>query len=471
MSHSHAGPRPGRSRRPGRSGRSAHTHGAAGRRLDMTVVVAVVLVLLTAGALVLTRPDAPRTERHRPTPAALTTAVVTCPDPLDPSARVGIAGLASGSVMAGSQRLTVRPHAVAKPAPAAGPVVVQGSGATAPGLVAGLSSLSPLTASDCLPPAADQWFTGVGGGPTHASVVELVNPNPGPAIADIDIIGGDGPVDVPSLRGLEVAGHGTASLDLGKLVPTTDLLALHVTVDRGQVGVAVRDRGERLSGSTTTQDWLAPQAAPARRNLLLGVQTGTGRQTLALANDTDSEVRATVRLVTAASTFTPASLKPVVIKAHSVSQTILDDVLSSSVATGAVGLEVSSSAPVTASLRAVVGNDLSLLAPGRAFSHTTLAVVPKGSKTLVLAGATGVGAVTVLARNGKGKELLSQRLVVGPDRATTLALPSDALSVEVTPERAAVQGAVLIKGDGSAVVRLRELVRSAQVPHVAPGLP
>lgn len=449
----------------------SHTHGAPRRRFDLTVVVGGVLVLLAAAALVLTRPGAPSAERHRPSPAALSSAVVICPDPLDASTRIGVASAAAGSVVVGATSLPVRPDAVTKVPPASAPVIVQGSGASAPGLVAGMSTVSPLTALDCTPPAASQWFTGVGAGPTHASVIELANPNPGPAIADIEVLGGDGPVDVPALRGVEVAGHGTASLDLGKLLPTTDLLALHVTVDRGQVGVAVRDRGERLSGSTTTEDWLAPQARPSRHNLLLGVQTGTGRQTLALANDSDSEVRATVRLVTASSTFAPASLKQVVVKAHSVSQTILDDVLSSAVGSGTLGLSVSSSAPVTASLRAVVGNDLSLLAPGGAFARSTTVIVPKGEKTLVLGGATGVGAVTVVARNGAGKQLSTQRVAVGPERGETVTLPSGAVSVSVTPERAVIQGAVLVKGNGSAVVRLRELVRSAQVPHVAPGLP
>lgn len=450
----------------------SHTHGSPRRRLDMTVVVAVVLVLVTGGALLLTRPGAPAAERHAPTPAALSGAVVICPNPLDPSTSVGVAGAAAGTVLAGSTTLQLKPEAVTKVRPGSAPVIVQGSGATAPGLVAGMSTTAPLTALDCTPPAANQWFTGVGAGPTHASVIELANPNPGPAVANIEVLGGDGPLDVPALRGVEVAGHGTASLDLGKLIPTTDLLALHVTVDRGQVGVAVRDRGERLSGSTSTEDWLAPQARPSTHNLLLGVQTGNGdRQTLALANDTGSEVRATVRLVTPSSTFAPASLKPIVIKAHSVSQTILDDVLASSVASGTVGLEVDASAPVTASLRAVVNNDLTLLAPGQPFTQSTVAVVPKGAKTLVLGGATGVGAVTVVARNGGGKQLSSQRIAVGPDKAETVSLPAGAVWVSVTPERAAVQGAVLVTGSGSAVVRLRELVRSAKVPHVAPSLP
>lgn len=450
----------------------SHTHGSPQRRLDMTVVVGAVLVIATAVALVLTRPGAPQVERHGPTPAALSSAVVICPNALDPSTAVGVTSPAAGSVLSGSRTLAVKPDAVTKISSRSGPVILVGSGPTAPGLVAGMSTPSPLTALDCTPPAADQWFTGVGAGPTHASVVELANPNSGPAVANIEVLGGNGPVDVPALRGVEVAGHGTASLDLGKLVPTTDLLALHVTVDRGQVGVAVRDRGERLSGSTSTEDWLAPQAHPSRQNLLLGVQPGNGsRQTLAVANDTGSEVRATVRLVTSSSTFAPASLKPIVVKAHSVSQTFLDDVLASSVASGAVGLEVDSSAPVTASLRAVVANDLTLLAPGQPFAQPTIAVVPKGAKTVELGGASGVGAVTVVARNGAGKQLSSQRVAVGPERGVSVSLPAGAVSVSVTPERVSVQGTVLVTGAGSAVVRLRELVRSAQVPHVAPGLP
>jgi hypothetical protein len=350
------------------------------------------------------------------------------------------------------------------------PVVVRGQGPLAPGVVAGLFSTAPLTALDCTPVAGSQWFTGVGAGPTHASVLELTNPNPGAAVADVEVLGDEGPLDVPALRGIAVEGRSHVRIDLGEVVPSTADLALHVVVQRGQLAVAVRDRGEQLTGGTVTEEWLPAQARPSRRNLLLGLEPGSGRHTLTVANDTDDQVTATLRLVTDGAVFAPADAKPLTIAPHSVTRTYLDDLLKADNAKDAVGVEVSADRPVTASLRSVVDGDLSILTPGRRVFTPTTVLLPAGDKRLVLAGADAVGVATVVARAADGTQLTSKRLSLAPGRGAVLDLPGRAASVEVTPQRTALRGAVLVRDGGSAVVRLRELVRAGAVPATSPGL-
>ncbi|GAB7004213.1 hypothetical protein JCM18899A_16850 [Nocardioides sp. AN3] len=450
------------------------------RRLDTITGIAIGVPVVVALLLALVHPDPPALERSRPTTSALTTSSVVCPSALDDkpgsssAVRVASASGATGSLAltseAGSSTVQVAPGRVSAVSSQGAPVVVSGQGALAPGLVAGIDSSKPLTALDCTPMMASQWLTGVGAGPTHASVLELTNPNPGSAVADVDVLGDEGPMDVPRLRGIAVEGRSHVQVDLGTVVPSTGDLALHVTVERGQLGVAVRDRGERLTGGTTTEDWLPAQPRPTRRNLLLGLQPGSGQHTLTVANDSDHQTTADIRLITAGSVFAPAGVKPLTVPPHGVARVYLDDLMKADNAKDAIGLEVDADEPVTASLRSVVDGDLSVLTPGRRVFTATTAVLPPGRKQLVLAGADAVGVATVVARAADGRQLLEKRVSLQPDEGASLDLPDKAASVEVTPQRTALRGAMLVQDrGGSAVVRLRELVRSGAVPAVAPG--
>lgn len=453
------------------------------RRLEPTTVVALGLVLLVGLALWLVRPDAAARDERAPERTPLTAASVICPSALDGRQAtvtdLGVTSAASdtaaGSITltspAGESSLEVAAGRVSEAAAQDAPVVVRGSGELAPGLVAGISSAQPLTAFDCAPARAEHWFTGVGAGPTHASVLELVNPNDGPAVVDVEVLSEDGPIEVGSLRGIRVDGNGSQQLDLGQVVPRTGVMALHATVVRGELGIAVRDRGERLTGGVTTEDWLPSQAAPARETLLLGLRPGGGRHTLSVANAGDTQVQATVRLVTPDSVLSPAGLEPIDVAPDSVAQTWLDDVLAAADYADAIGVLVEASGPVTTSLRSVVDGDLAVLTPGETVSTASTVVVPQGAKTLALGGASAVGVATVVARDAAGEVLAEERLSLAPEKGAALELPEAAVSVTVTPDRTVLQGAVLASGGGLAVVRLRELARTSAVPDVAPGLP
>lgn len=442
------------------------------RRLDATVLLAVLLPVV-AIALLLAAGTEPVEETPRPpSSTSLTSAVLGCPSPLRGARDVRVATTeeASGEVRVGDEDLTVEPPAAAM-VEASGAVTVRGSGALAPGLVAGRTGTTPLVAADCAVPSAEQWFTGIGAAARHSSVLELTNPNTGPAVADVWVLAGTGAVDAPRLRGVLVPGGQTRRLDLAAVLPRRGELALRVTTTRGRLSAAVEDTDDQLGSSEPTTDWLGSQPAPAATSTLLGLVDGPGRRSLVLANPGDDELRAEVRIVTADSVFAPSGLDEVRLAPQSTVRVLLSSELRDATADGAYGVQVRATGPVTAALRTVAVGDVSHAVPGTPVTARTIAVVPEGRKRVLLSDASAAGTVTVVARDADGRELATEEVEVTPGAGADIAVPRRAVLVEVTPVRTSVQGAVLVTGDGASVVRLRDAARDGLVPQVGAGLP
>jgi hypothetical protein len=456
-----------------------------GTRLNATVVLAVVLPLACAAALALVRPfDAP-SQSHPPTSTTLTSSTLVCPDALPGAPQVALSSAVdgvSGPVQVGlgkdSDEVQIASGEVSGVA-APKAVAVIGADQTAPGLVAARAGGEDPAATSCLPPSADRWFTGVGAGAGHTSVLELTNPDGGKALADITVLSGSGVVDAPRLRGVSVPGHHTVRLDLGQLVPRRGDLALHVLITRGRLGASVLDRFDRVGPSPLVRSWLPGQDEPAQDNLLLGLAPGPGGRTLVVANGGEDEVRATVKVVTPDSVFAPKGVPEIRVGPQSVARVALSAVLSQAIADGAVGIEVSASAPVTATLRSQVRGGLSATVGAPTTAEASMVLLSTGGKgdgstaaTVVVAGATRAGTVSVVSRAADGSELDTTTVEVVPERAATVKLPRGAASVSVQPARAGVVGAVLVTGGTGAVVRpLTVPVTEGLVPAVRPGLP
>lgn len=457
-----------------------------GGRPDVTTVLAIALPLLAVVALLLVRPGSRTEEPHPPTRTALTQATVVCPSALDGARDVALTTAADGV----RGRVTVGLGDRAAPTDVAsgevttvpgadGAVAVTGEDETAPGLVAArFGGDREAAAVACPAPAPHAWFTGVGSGAGHTSVLELVNPDSGTAVADVTVYGRGGVVDAPRLRGVSVPGHSSVHLDLGAIVPRRDELAIEVVASRGRLGATVLDRFDQVGAAKLTQDWLASQADPATENLLMGLASGPGRRTLVLANSGDDEVRADVRIVTDDSVFAPKGLPEIRIAPQSVKKVSLSKVLGAAVPDGATGLQVTSTGPVTATVRSYVGGDLSHAVPAAEVEDTTTVLVPEGGKgvdtTLRLAGAQRSGVVTVVARSASGQELASTKAEVAPDRGATVKIPAGAVLITVTTARTPITGAVLVDrraAGGAAVLPLTVPAMNGLVPGVRPGLP
>lgn len=480
MSHSQSQPQ---SSPPGkRAGRRTATRR---NRVNLTTVLAVVLPVLSVAVLLLVRPDPPQDPTYPPTRTTLTAATLICPaglrgspevalttvsDDVDAQVEVGLgADVKDADLVSG--RVTTVDDGDA--------LAVSGEDDAAPGLVAGRAGEGEEAVASCLPPAATRWFTGVGAGASHRSVLELTNPDSGTAVADVTVLGRDGVVDVPRLRGVSVPGGSTIRLDLSALVPRTDELALEVVAARGRIGASLLDRIDRVGAAPDTQDWLPGQAEPATHNVLLGLAPGSGRRTLAIANPGTDEVRAGLRVIDTESVFAPDGVDEIRIPPQSVVRVPVTAVVNQAVAQDAIGLSITASGPVTASVRSSVRGDLSVTTAGAPFETQATVLLPglpdrggqAAERRVVLADATVAGTVTVVARAADGSKLKETSVDIVPDRGAVVRVPAATRQLDVVPARTSIAGSVVTSGPGgTSVLPLTVPVSNGLVPHVRPGL-
>jgi hypothetical protein len=176
--------------------------------------------------------------------------------------------------------------------------------------------------------------------------------------------------------------------------------------------------------------------------------------------------------VTAEAVFTPAGAEEISVAPHSIKAVNLTSLLSGDTAKGVVGLELESTGPLTSSVRLLSRTDLVLLAPVPLLRDPAAAVLPVGAKTLVLGGADRTGVVHVKSYDAAGKVLADKPVEVGPDRAASLALPPNAVTITVEARNTSIGAIVSIpatgRGPGLATIRVRAAELRSRIPVVVP---
>lgn len=450
-----------------RGRRSART---ATRRLGPVEAVAIAVPLLTVAAIALVRPIDDTATTHPPTDVPLTRATLVCPAELPGARTISLANAdgASGDV---TTRLpdedTISIDGATRVGKSAA-VVLQAADEIAAGLVG--VRYGDRVAASCSTPQPEQWFSGVGAAPEHSSVLEVTNPDGGPAVADVTVLGPDGPIEVPALRGVTVPGGRTLTFELADIVPTRDELALRVLVSRGRLGVDVIDRVDELGGGVSSRDWLPSQGAAGTSTYLLGLGGKPGDRTLVLANPGDSEVRVDLQLVAKESEFAPADTDEIRVGPGSTETVDLAGLFRGRAARGALGLRVDSTAPVTAALRTVAGEDLSHAVAGSRIEDRTALALPQGSTRLVLGGVEGVGVATYVVTDASGEVLVDERVELTPGAASRIKLPRGGAVLDLVVERSSVVAALEVGPPGLAVLPLVPLADVGRVPDVRPAL-
>ncbi|MCY7395824.1 MAG: DUF5719 family protein [Nocardioides sp.] len=440
------------------------------------LVLAVVVPVVALAAALMVRPETSTVATRPATRTPLSVASLSCPGAQSPTTAVSVSSLAddmgAGAVSAGPARqpLDVRPGRVTPAGATGAATVLTGTGRLAPALLATRSVADPLAAVTCRPATSDQWFTGVGAGAEHRSVLELVNPDTGPGVADVTVYAPTGLLDTPALRGVAVAAGQSTRFDLSDVVPRRGELTVRVQTSRGRLGASVLDVTEELGGGAVTTDWLPPQDAPALENTLVGLTRGTGARRLAVGNASDDEVRVSVEVITPRTVFSPEGLDPFRVPPQSTVGVSLDDLLDEATRRGALGLRVTATGPVTIGLRQATP-DLSVLAPVPAVTTSTGVVLPPGKARLQLAGVDAAGTVTVTASDADGTELARTQVELAPGTADSSALPRGTALVTVVPDGIAVRGSVVVLDPGATVLGLGPLARTSEVADVRPGLP
>jgi hypothetical protein len=445
-------------------------------RPDRLTVAAVVVPVLALAAALLVSTEQESGQRVAPEETPLTRATLVCPpggDEVDLASVSGVGG--NLDVRAGDDRadVEVAPDRTTSLELGRRAAIITGRDDLAPGLVASRYQ-RPWESMDCRAPVVDQWFTGVGAGAKHQSLLQLVNPDGGRAVVDIEVFGRRGPVSAPALRGLAITGGETRRFDLAEVIPRRDDLALHVTTLRGRISASVLDNFQELGRGPGGRDGLASQDQPSVSNLLLGLPQGRGQRTLIIANPGDDEGRATVRLVTADSVFTPAAAEDVRLPPQSVVRVGLAPLLKGARGNDQsrpLGVQVDSSVEATVGLVMFVRGDLVHSVPTPPVGVASTVALPKADKELVLGGASSQGVATVTVWDRKGDQLSSERIEVARDRGYRMSLPGKARLLTLTPEKTGLEGVVLLSGDGATLVGIREPVLTGLEPFVEPGLP
>jgi hypothetical protein len=321
---------------------------------------------------------------------------------------------------------------------------------------------------------------GGGAGATHDSILELTNPNSGAATVDVSLYDENGAVAVPDdLRGVAIPGNTTRTFDLLHVIPRKGELSLKTTVVRGQAGVMVRDRAVALETQRASEDYFPGQSTPAETNLLVGYPNSAASRTLTVVNPGDTQVSAVLRLLTPKNVLTPEGAPEISVPPKGQAQVDLTKLLGKDSADDAYGLEIVASGPVTTAMRSVDRGDVAITTATETISKATAVVLPAGAgvgkKRVVIAGPAaktgGSGTVKVVPLNEKGKALKAKSVEVGPGQGAEIEVPADAVLIQLVPEGVSVNAAVVLSGDGDAVVPFRPLRAEVRTAGVAPGLP
>nr|WP_155998639.1 DUF5719 family protein [Streptomonospora sp. PA3] len=145
----------------------------------------------------------------------------------------------------------------------------------------------------CPEPAISTWFAAPGGTDLEELRLLLANPDEEAATANVDVYVEGGPVYSEETRGVSVAGHDHAEVDLTELIQGSRAAVVHVRTNSGRVAASLfADRG----GSG--QDWVPPAVAPAGTQVVPALPPGGGDRRLLIAAPGDTPVTADVRLYT-----------------------------------------------------------------------------------------------------------------------------------------------------------------------------
>jgi hypothetical protein len=217
-----------------------------------------------------------------------------------------------------------------------------------------------LAAAECTQPSSDSWL--VGGATTVGRTTLLTLANPGSVVSTvtIEIFTGDGLIKAPGTTGIVVPARGQRVLSLAGFTPDTASLAIHVTSRGGPIAVTLQEsivRGIEASGL----DIVGPTAAPSQLNVIPGVVIAEsealsarlgeeGFEDLATALRVfvpgENPAQATVRIVPEDPGLTGASFE------LTLDPGVVTDIPIEGLADGAYSVQVDSSVPLSAAVRA-----------------------------------------------------------------------------------------------------------------------
>lgn len=447
------------------------------------IVAAVVAVLVTAGALALQKPaDRPETvPDQEPATKPLTSLSLLCPSGVaaSPDLVIGTGRTEMSSESGGG--LVSRPASGEKStelevgdggiATGTNPkaVVVTGTGDYAPGLFgARFGGPGRPAAGECAQPTGERWFIGAGAGGLHESRLLLANPDIGPAVADVSLWTTTGELIDADSRGVTIPGRSSTVLDLAKVAPSREEVAALVTVSRGRVAASMSDTYTARTGAAS-DDWLPSSATPAESQIIPGLPRRMAEPTLTLLNPGTDVGRVSLEVVGERSSFSPKGVDEIKVAAGEVAVTELPESLVKLLAEENASLRLTSTVPVTGSVRAVVAGDLVHLPSAEETDRDGATALPGVEGSVLTLTPTAVAGRVQVEFPGQDLEPVTVRLK--PGLTTSVPVPARARSLVVRGKAGYVGAVRTVTRDGASLLGLQPLTYDQLIPSVRPEWP
>ncbi|MCQ4085022.1 DUF5719 family protein [Streptomyces sp. RB6PN25] len=190
----------------------------------------------------------------------------------------------------------------------AAPLVGTATGSLAPGWTVqetttiGVGPGRGVLGMSCTSPGTDFWFPGASTSSDRQDYVHLTNPDPTPAVADIELYDSNGTVQTNGASGLTIPANSSVPILLSTLTgEQANDLTVHVAVRTGRVGAAIQAMDTKLGS-----DWLPAAAAPANSAVLPGIPADATSVHLVAYATGSSDANLKVQLLTPTGAITPA---------------------------------------------------------------------------------------------------------------------------------------------------------------------
>ncbi|MGV8908763.1 MAG: DUF5719 family protein [Propionicimonas sp.] len=288
-------------------------------------------------------------------------------------------------------------------------------------VVAGNGPERGLSASGCIVPRTDHWFTGADVRSQAQSEVVVANLDGTTASVDLTVYGPDGRIPAP--RGVEVAGNTSATISLGVLPRTTGPVTVRVNSSDGRVAAFVRQR-TWAQDVPLGADWLPAGVDPATDLVVPGIPQGGGTRKLVLTNPGERTSTVTIGVLSESGPVELAGAEQVEVPAGT-TRTVD---LASGLAQQGAALKLAASQPVTAGVWLDSGGDDSrrdpaytvATAPLPADGIWPLAAGKSAETTLLLANPGDTEATVTLTTSSGTDAPREPKVVTVPPGSTTV---------------------------------------------------
>jgi P pilus assembly chaperone PapD len=288
-----------------------------------------------------------------------------------------------------------------------------------------------LSASGCVVPRTEHWFTGVDVRTEAQSEVVVSNLDGTSASVDLTAYGEDGKVAAP--RGVEVAGNSSATISLGVLPRLGGPVTVRVGSSDGRVAAFVRQRTWQADVPLGV-DWLPSGTDPSTDLVVPGIPEGGGARKLVLTNPGERTATVTIGVLGTSGPIELAGAEQLEVPAGT---TRMID-LAAGLAEQSAALKLTSTQPVTAGMWLDSGGDDARRDPAYTVATAPLPVdaiwplaVGKSGRTVLQLANPGEAAASVSVTTSANAEAPGSPTVVEVPPGSTISVPIDPAAANV----------------------------------------